>query len=172
MLFVIGIIDGASNKRLEEIRNSAISSGILDSPLYSHITFATYLGDDDTAFVASCKEMLRTIKPFQIHYEKVEMLSDCPILAAFPRKGKELASINKHIFKTWQDYLAPWTHEKIWQPHTTLLNNADMDLMAALSDMQKTFIPFDAEVVRVEFSRALENGFEIIDAVNFLEVTT
>ena len=168
MLFVIGLIDNTSNKRLEAVRSRTESIGIPVRPLYGHITFATYLGNDDTAFIASCKNMLRNYKPYTIHFEKIDRLPNTSILAAFPIKEKELAAIHKCIVEKWKDTLTIWTQEEIWQPHTTLLNDAEADLNAVLQVMQDAFTPFDAEIARIEFSRVQENGFEIVDAVDLV----
>lgn len=166
MLFVLGLIDGASDSRLENIRKSVEKFDIRNRPLYAHITFATYIGDDDTAFVVSCKELLQNYKSFTVRFEKIEQLPGTSILAVFPEKEKELTSIHKDIVEVWKDSLTPWTLEEIWQPHTTLLNDTEIDLNSALCTMQNAFIPFDAKILRIEFSRKHENGFEIIDAVD------
>lgn len=166
MLFVLGLIDSTSNKTLEDIRNKAENFGTPTQSLYAHITFATYIGNDDSVFVASCKELLREYKPFTVHFEKVEQLPNTLILAAFPSKEKELNAIHKCIVEVWKNSLTAWTQEEIWQPHTTLLNTTEIDLGRALCTMQSAFTPFDAKISRIEFSRAHENGFEIIDAID------
>ena len=51
-----------------------------------------------------------------------------------------------------------------------LLNNAEIDLNAALQVMQNVFTPFDAEIYRIEFSRVSENGFEIVDAIDLVRI--
>ncbi len=165
MLFVLGLIDGASNSRLANIRKSVEEFDTQNLPLYAHITFATYVGDDDAAFVASCKELLREYKSFSVRFERIAQLPDTSILAAFPSKGKELTAIHKRIVAAWKEFLTPWTQEEVWQPHTTLMNDAEIDLNSALYTMQSAFTPFDAKISRIEFSRTHENGFEIIDAV-------
>lgn len=168
MLFVLGLIDSTSNSILEDVRNKAETLGTPIQTLYAHITFATYVGNDDASFVASCKELLREYKPFTVRYEKIEKLPNTSILAAFPSKEKELAAIHKHIVETWKDSLTTWTLEEIWQPHTTLLNNMEIDLENTLHTMQSVFTPFDAKISRIEFSSAHENGFEIIDSVELM----
>lgn len=168
MLFVLGLIDSASNKILEDVRNKADALGAPIQPLYAHITFATYVGDDDAAFVASCKELLRNYKSFTVRFEKIEQLPDTSILAAFPIKEKELTVIHRDIVEAWKDSLTPWTQEDVWRPHTTLLNNSEIDLNSALHSIQSAFTPFDAKISRIEFSGKHENGFEIIDAVELM----
>ena len=169
MLFVIGLIDSISNTKLEKIRSKTEPLGIPPHPLYGHITFATYLGDSDAAFIASCKEILRNFDPFLIHLEKIEQLPNSAIIAAFPTKEKEVAAIHKNIFDVWRDFLTPWTQEEIWQPHITLLKDAEADLNAVLHCIQDTFTPFNAKISRIEFSCVSENGFKIVDAIDLVQ---
>ena len=170
MLFVIGLIDNESNEKLENIRHNTERLGIPTASLYGHITFATYTGDDDSAFITSCKEILRQFEPFTIHFEKIGQLPNTSILAAFPTMDKEITALHKSIVDTWKDSLTPWTQEGIWKPHTTLLNDAEIDLNAALQAIQRVFTPFDAEIHRIEFSRVSENGFEIVDAIDLVRI--
>ena len=59
-----------------------------------------------------------------------------------------------------------WTQSDIWLPHTTLLQDSQADLDRLLQILQSTFEPFEANVVRLEFSAVRPDGYEIVDFVD------
>ena len=55
MLCAVAKLDPASTERLARLRRMANQFGIFPKELHGHITLATYTGEDEAAFIASCK---------------------------------------------------------------------------------------------------------------------
>lgn len=166
MLCVIAKIDAASRMRLAGIQRIAEDFGIPVRELYGHITLATYLGEEEEAFVASCKASLLCRKAFPVRYDQIEVLDATSIIVASPRKEGDLAAIHGEIERRWGAHFNHWTQGEAWYPHTTLLYKPQTDLSAIAAAMEQTFAPFDAWVERIEFSRVHEDGYEILDAID------
>lgn len=101
MLCVIAKIDSASRKRLAGIQRIAENFGIPVRELYGHITLATYLGEEEEAFIASCKASLPCRKAFPVRYDQIEVLDATSIIVASPRKEGNLAAIHGEIERRW-----------------------------------------------------------------------
>ena len=166
MLCAIAKIDTQSRENLLALQQVTERFGMTVKKLYGHITLAAYVGEDDSAFIASCKEILSAYAPFSVYYEKVEVLGATSIIAATPRKENALLDIHNDIAAQWGESLDHWTGNDHWQPHTTLIYNPQIDLQVIAEAMRKEFIPFFAHVKRIEFSQAADNGYEIVDAID------
>lgn len=167
MLCAIAIIDPAATERLAELEQAAKRFDIPPQDVHGHITLAAYTGEDEEAFISSCKSILAGYGKFPVYYDAVEtwicksgMKS---FIGAFPRKEPVIMAIQKEIAGRWSAYLNEWTQENKWNPHTSLLYVQGADLSAVAEAMQEMFEPFAAQVDRIEFSRVHENGYEIID---------
>lgn len=166
MICAIAKIDPASTERLAKLRRMANDFGISPRELHGHITLATYTGEDEAGFIASCKTILSGYQKFTVRYDKVEIWASVPesesIIVAAPRREPVMAAIQKEIAQTWAADLNEWTQENVWRPHTTLLYAPGADLPSIAAAMQKEFAPFTAQVDRIEFSRV--NGeIETVD---------
>ena len=166
MLCAIARIDTQSREKLSALQQAAERFGITVHKIYGHITLATYMGEDDRAFIASCKEILSACTPFSVYYEKVEVLSATSIIVASPRKENALLDMHHAIAAQWGHSLDHWTNNDHWQPHTTLVYDPQIDLQVLAEAMQKEFIPFFAHVTRIEFSQVTAHGYEIVDSVD------
>lgn len=166
MLCAIAKIDTESRKQLLALQQVTERFGITVKELYGHITLATYTGEDDSAFILSCKEILSAYTQFSVYYEKVEVLSATSIIVASPQKENALLDIHNDIAAQWGIYLDNWTSNDHWQPHTTLIYNPQIDLQVIAEAMRKEFIPIIAHVTRIEFSQVTENGYEIVDSID------
>lgn len=169
MLCAIAAIDSAATERLAELEQAAERFDIPPQDVHGHITLATYIGDDEEAFISSCKSILAGYGKFPVYYDRVGtwicksgMRS---FIGAFPRKEPAIMTIQKEIAGRWSAYLNEWTQEEVWNPHTSLLYIQGADLSAVAEAMQEMFEPFAAQVNRIEFSRVYENGYEIIDSI-------
>ena len=159
MLCVIAKLAPDVNEKLSRLRQTAMPQVHFSSPLYAHITLATYLPEDTENFIAFCREIFRDVPSFTVRYEKLEVLSETSIMD-MESNGK---SVNR-----FGEKLDCWTRGEAWYPHTTLVYNPAMDLNAICKKMQKHFIPFDASVEQIEFSRVEENGYTIVESVRLL----
>ena len=166
MLCVIARIDAQARKQLLSLRQITERFGITLNELYGHITLATYIGGDDSAFIASCKEIISAYSPFSVYYEKVEVLRATSIIVASPRNEKTLFDLHHDIAARWGPYLDHWTKNDFWQPHTTLMYSPQIDLQMIAEGMRKEFRPFLAQVTRIEFSLVTENGYKIMDSLD------
>ena len=166
MLCAIARIDTQSREKLSALQQAAERFGITVHKIYGHITLATYMGEDDRAFIASCKEILSACTPFSVYYEKVEVLSATSIIVASLRKENALLDMHHAIAAQWGHSLDHWTNNDHWQPHTTLVYDPQIDLQVLAEAMQKEFIPFFAHVTRIEFSQVTAHGYEIVDSVD------
>ena len=169
MLCAIARIDTQSREQLLALQRLAERFGVMVKDLYGHITLATYIGEDDGTFIASCKEIISACTPFSVYYEKVEVLSATSIIVASPRNENVLFDIHNDIAARWEPYLDKWTNNNLWHPHTTLIYNPQIDLKEIAEAMRKQFIPFWAQVTRIEFSQVTENGYKIVDFISVEE---
>lgn len=85
------------------------------------------------------------------------------------RTPAALEVLHRRIAEAYNDSLNPWTQADRWYPHTTLLYDPNLDLHRICGEMSGHFTPFSAQISRIEFSRALESGYEIIDRVELTE---
>ena len=168
MLCAIARIDAQGRKQFLSLQQVTERFGIKLNELDGHITLATYIGGDDRAFIASCKEIISTYSPFSICYEKVEVLSATSIIVASPRNEKTLFELHRAIAAQWEPYLDRWTNKDLWKPHTTLMHNPHIDLQVIAKEMMREFLPFMAQVTGIEFSLVTENGYRIIDSIDLL----
>lgn len=168
MLCVIAKIDRESRECLLALQRLAERSGVPVSDLYGHITLAAYTGEEEGDFIDSCREILASCAPFSVYYEKIEVLRATSIIAASPRIESALSDIHRDIAAQWGPSLDKWTGTDLWQPHTTLVYNPQIDLEALAETMKKEFSPFSARVARIEFSQVTENGYKIVDFADLL----
>lgn len=168
MLCVIAKLNEEATEKLMSIRTAALSDAAL-KPLHGHITIAAYTGDRQAQFVRFCKSLLEGTSAFAVWYEKIEVLDASSILVASPENSGALEVLHRRIAEAYNDSLNPWTQADRWYPHTTLLYDPNLDLHRICGEMSGHFTPFSAQISRIEFSRALESGYEIIDRVELTE---
>ena len=169
MLCAIAKIDLRSREKLLALQQLTKRFGITVSDLYGHITLATYIGEDDDAFISSCKGIASSYAAFSVYYEKIEVLSATSIIVASPRNEHALFHIHDAIATQWETFLDPWTTNDFWHPHTTLIFNPQIDLQVIAEAMRKKFIPFLAQVTKIEFSQVTDNGYNIVDYIDLLQ---
>ena len=92
ILCVIAKIDAASRMRLAGIQRIAEDFGIPVRELYGHITLATYLGEEEEAFVASCKASLPCRKAFPVRYDQIEVLDATSIMQSYDSAPVDLTA--------------------------------------------------------------------------------
>ena len=168
MLCVIAKLNEEATEKLMSIRTAARSDAAL-KPLHGHITIAAYTGDRQAQFVRFCKSLLEGTSAFAVRYEKIEVLDASSIIVASPEKSGTLEVLHRRIAEEYNDFLNPWTQADRWYPHTTLLYDPNLDLHRICGEMSGHFTPFSAQISRIEFSRVLESGYEIIDRVELTE---
>ncbi len=168
MQCAIAKIDPQSRERLCALQKTAKRLGFSVGNLYGHITLAVYVGDQDDAFIASCKRIASCYKPFDVCYDQIEVLSATSIIVASPRNENELLNLHHDIAAQWGACLDRWTGTDLWKPHTTLVYNPQIDLRPAAEAMKKEFVPFPARVETIEFSRVTGNGCQIVDCIGLL----
>ena len=169
MLCVIAIIDPAASARLAKLEQIAGRFGVPPQGVHGHITLATYTGDEEAAFLASCKAVLAGCGKFSVRYEDIQLWTAASgarsVLVAAPRKEGGIAAVQKAVARGWSEQLNEWTREDVWTPHTTLLYVPGADLDRIAGAMREEFEPFFARIDRIEFSRVYENGYEIVDFI-------
>ena len=101
MLCAVAKLDPASTERLARLRRMANQFGIFPKELHGHITLATYTGEDEAAFIASCKAILSGYGKFAVRYDKVDIWVSVPesesIIVAAPRRETAMAAMQKEI---------------------------------------------------------------------------
>lgn len=164
MLCVIAKLNGEATEKLMAIRKAALSDAVV-TPLYGHITIATYTGDNEAQFIRFCKSLLAGMRSFPVRYEKIAVLEATSIIVASPEKSGPLEALHLGIAEKYNRFLHPWTQIGQWCPHTTLLYGPGLDLQRICREMSASFVPFSAQISGIEFSRVLESGYAIIDSV-------
>ena len=164
MLCVLAMLSADAERKLERLREKSLPGIRFSSPLHAHITLATWLPEDAGTFMDGCEEILRNTRSFTVRYERIEVLSETSIIVATPSVPDELVSIHNRIVKKYGDSLDRWTSAE-WYPHSTLLYNPSTDLDAVCAEMRKHFVPFEARIDAIEFSRVEEKGYTILKRI-------
>ena len=165
MLCVIAKLNDSAADTLVKLQRAAASHVSEMKPLYGHITIASYVGDDESGFVRSCKQLLKGFSAFEVVYDKVEVLDETSVIVVTPVKSEPLSSLHQRIAELFYDSLDRWTKDYTWYPHTTLIFDPQSDLHDICNKVAASFAPFKAEVKTIEFSRVCENTYEIIDRI-------
>ena len=165
MLCVIAKIDDAARKRLDALCKVAEEFHLPARYLYGHITLVTYLGQQETAFVRQCKQILACQTAFSVFYNRIEILYPTPSIVASPERTPELMQIQARLAGTAPGELDRWTSPVRWHPHTTLFYHETADLQRISGKMAERFVPFHAGIGGIEFSRVTENGYDILDSI-------
>ena len=165
MLCVIAKIDNAARERLNELCKVVEGFDLPVRYLYGHITLVSYIGQNEADFIAQCKTALKTWRAFPVDYNCVELLPPTPSIVASPELSQELVAIHDLLLSVAPSEMDSWSAKEVWHPHTTLFYHTEADLPAIAERMRKIFATFTAEVVRIEFSRVTDSGYEIIDSI-------
>ena len=165
MLCVIAKIDPKSKARFLKLQGKIEKLGISVKALHGHITLVSYIGEDEAAFIASCKEILSSCKVFPVCYDKIEVLASSCIVVASPRKEGVLEAVQRKIAEKWAKDLPDYMQADVWYPHTTLLQDMQADLGKIAQHLEENFEPFCGEVQTIEFSRVEKVGYTIVDTV-------
>ena len=169
MLCVIAKLNGEATEKLMAIRKAALSDATMRKPLHGHITIAAYTEEEEAQFIQFCKSQIDGISAFPVRYERIEVLEDTSIVVASPEKSGTLETLHQRIAKEYNCSLNRWTQADRWYPHTTLLYEPNLDLHRICRKISTYFVPFSAQVSKIEFSRVLESGYDIIDSVELIE---
>lgn len=148
MLCVIAKIDPKSKTRFLKLQGKIEKLGISVKALHGHITLVSYIGEDEAAFIASCKEILSSCKVFPVCYDKIEVLASSCIVVASPRKEGVLEAVQRKIAEKWAKDLPDYMQADVWYPHTTLLQDMQADLGKSRSIWKKTLSRFVARCRR------------------------
>ena len=165
MLCVIAKIDPASRARLLELQKEIEKLGIPVRALHGHITLASYIGEDEAAFLASCKEILSGYRAFPVYYDRIEVLASTHIVVASPRREGMLEVLQRQTAAQWEEELTDYTKADVWYPHTTLLYDMQADLARIAERLGGVFEPLCGEVQTIEFSRVENAGYTIVDTI-------
>ena len=165
MLCAIAKLSAEAAEKLNTLRNKILSEEQNRSPLYGHITLATWLPEDDAVFAEACEAMLRGIRAFTVRYEKIEVLKQTSILVATPAKSEELSALHSMLAGKFSDSLDQWTRDDTWYPHTTLLHDPAADLDSLCRAARKLFVPFEARIRRIELSKVGSSGYTILKSI-------
>lgn len=163
MLCMIAKLDDDATETLAALRRAV--PGGPRRPLYGHITIAAYTGEDEAAFLRGGRELLAGLSAFSAEIRKLEVLEETSILVASPEKTGALDVLHRRIAARFGDALDRWTRDESWRPHVTLLYDPRADLKELCRRLSAAFTPFSARVRAVEFSRVLDEGYEIVDRV-------
>ena len=125
MLCAITIIDSKSQERLAQLESIPTFWGFPSKNIHGHITLATYTGEDEIGFIASCKKLLSGYAKFFVCYDRIQLWTSSSgarsVIVAAPRREGTIDAIQKQISKVWAADLNEWTQADVWNPHTTLL---------------------------------------------------
>ncbi len=166
MICVIAKLSPDAAEVLRSLRRAVIPDSSSVSPLYGHITIATYLPEKDEEFIQGCVKMIRGTPSFSVRYEKLEVLPETSIVVATPSRPDALLSLHSRIRDEYGKSLDRWTRGADWYPHTTLICDPAADLNAVRDKMLLHFVPFEAQIGRIELSKVEETGYSILAGVD------
>ena len=84
MLCVIAKLAPDVNEKLSRLRQTAMPQVHFSSPLYAHITLATYLPEDAETFIAFCREMLLVSVRYPFAMKNLRCCQKPPLLWLYP----------------------------------------------------------------------------------------
>ena len=168
MLCVIAKLDRQATEKLRRLQAAAHKGRQDFPPLYGHITVASWIGEDEEGFVRACGPLLRSVSPFTVFYRSIETLTETSIIAAVPEKAGSLLRLHDRIEERFGASLNGWTAGNSWVPHTTLLFDPNADLTAVRDRMLEVFVPFRTGIRRIEFSRVLKDGYQIVESTELI----
>jgi len=125
----------------------------------------SYIGQNEADFIVQCKTALKNWRAFPVSYNCVELLPPTPSIVASPELSQELVAIHDLLLSVAPSEMDSWSAKEVWHPHTTLFYHTEADLPAIAERMRNIFAPFTAEIVRIEFSRVSDGGYEIVDSI-------
>ena len=166
MLCLLARIDERAREKLIFLQEAAEKHGVPLRHLHGHITIAVYAGSNEASFVENCKMLAADFSVFSIRYEHLQILREPSTISACPLKEGMLLELHKRVAAQWSHELNHWTQSEVWLPHTTLLQDTEADLDQLLQILQNSFDPFDAKVLRLEFSAVRPDGYEIVDFID------
>ena len=169
MLCVIAKLDEEATQMLISLQKVAVPDPARRRALHGHITLAAYTGDDEVRVIQDCKELLAEHSSFTVMYEKTEILEETSILVAVPGKSSQLDTVHQNITNRYSDALDEWTRREKWVPHTTLFFSPGPELYEAYRRAAGQFVPFQARLCSIEFSRVLATGYEIVNRLNLCD---
>ena len=162
MLCVIAKLSPGATEKLRALRETAVPPEWNLRALYGHITLATYLPEDEERFIMACAELIRGCRPFSVRSQQIEFLPRTSIVVAAPAASEELVSLHEKIAKAFSGSLDQWTGGDSWHPHTTLASGPAAELEPLCTELQRRFVPFEAWISRIEFSRVEDTGYTIL----------
>lgn len=165
MLCVIAKIDEEAREKLVRLSNKVGEFGITPKQIHGHITLVTYIGENETLFIAQCKNILKRWSTIQVYYEKIEVLKETSIIVVTPHKNVKLLMLHNSLSNFCSSELDGWTVGEHWYPHTTLLYKENVDLETIAYKINEQFIPFNALITEIEFSKVEKNGYTIVDRI-------
>ena len=165
MLCVIAKIDDVARARLDVLCKTAEEFGFPARYLHGHITVVTYLGQNEEKFMERCREVLENQTSFSVFYNRIELLTPTPSIVASPEMTQELTSIHAGLAAVAPTELDTWSSAELWHPHTTLFYHTEANLQVISERMKESFLPFSAEILKIEFSKVTDNGYIILDSI-------
>ena len=162
MLCVIGKIDEQAREALWQAQGAVEEFGLKRRPLYGHVTLATFVDGDEAEMMRECTTALKDEHSVHIEYEKIAELDETYIVVALLKKSKDLQELQKKAVGNFDRNLDRWTHSENWTPHTTLAHHPGMYLEPVRKAMQAQFSEVKGKIKRIEFSKVLSDGYEIV----------
>ncbi len=115
----------------------------------------SYIGEDEAAFIASCKEILSNCKVFPVCYDKIEVFGFLLHCGGFAAQRGGAGSGAKEDRRKMGERLARLHAGRCVYPHTTLLQDMQADLGKIAQHLEENFEPFCGEV---QTDRVLPRG--------------
>ena len=162
MLCVIGKIDEKAREELWKAQGAVEKFGLKRRPLYGHVTLATFVDGDEAEMMRECTAALKGERSIDIEYEKIAELDETYIVVALLKKTEDLLVLQKKAVGDFDRNLDRWTHSVNWTPHTTLAHHPGMYLEPVCKAMQAQFAEVKGRIKRIEFSKVLSDGYEIV----------
>lgn len=162
-VYAIWILDEKTNEKLDEIRKALELFGIEYSPIYGHITFASYVNVNIDEILEYTKKFVEGKKSFHINCSVLGFLTtNC--IACIPSTSGKLLEYYEEYHQEFDSYCNIWTSidSELWLPHISLYYSESEDLGAIIGEMSKRFTQLKGKVVRMELSVVNENDFNII----------
>ena len=162
-VYAIWILDEETNRKLNEIRKVLEIFNIKYSPIYGHITFASFINIDGDKILKYTKEFSKEIKSFDINCSALGFLSsNC--IACIPSTTGKLQEYYANYHREFDSYCNIWTSmaDGLWLPHISLYSSDTEDLGSIIGEMLKRFSQFKGRIIRMELSTWDGNDFDII----------
>lgn len=164
-LCVILVLDEEARTRLNNYLKHLENYDINADPVHGHITLASYLSDNITELVHYTRAFFLNVNQFHLKCTRIKRLTKVNV-SCFPNESQILRSLYETFHQKYDSLCDEYTKLSTgqWTPHITMYNQSSGQSDFVEQVLKEAFVPFEANIVRVELSIVHDEGIETVFA--------